>query len=261
MSTVLRRSRVLARPRLSSSSPPAPPIRSARDDSRTALPRCRRLAGPRAGRLRAGDGRRRNRARGQHPAPIASLAKVMTAYLVLQQRSADARRPGSADRQPGRCGRHRSASRARRIGRAGRARRGTHRTAGAGGTAAAVGEQRGGHARAPPRRQRQRVRRADEPRRRALGMRNTTYTDPSGYWRAPCRPPPINCCSPRSPCATARSPARRHRELRAACRRHRPQHRRVARHARFRRHQDRFGRRGRRLLHVPRAADGERRRW
>ena len=59
------------------------------------LPRRRRLAGHRSGRLP----RRRAPCRSgphQHPAPIASLAKVMTAYLVLQAHPLPGRGDGPA---------------------------------------------------------------------------------------------------------------------------------------------------------------------
>ena len=106
---------------------------------------------------RIGHGRRAQSSPGQRPAPIASLAKVMTASWCCA---------------PLRCTRHRrlpahvisagdvadtaAPGRRRRVGRAVARRRGTHRTAGAGGAAAAVGEQRRGHARPPGRRQRAR---------------------------------------------------------------------------------------------------------
>ena len=78
----------------------------------------------------------------QHPAPIASVAKVMTAYLVLRDHPLRPRRRRPDDHtHRRRCRRHRPPGRAARVGRAGRRRRAVDRTAGAAGAAAAVGEQ------------------------------------------------------------------------------------------------------------------------
>ena len=78
----------------------------------------------------------------QHAAAIASVAKVMTAYLVLRDHPLAAGR-GRADDHAHRrrCRRHRSPAPATGVGRADRRRRAADRTAGAAGAAAAVGEQ------------------------------------------------------------------------------------------------------------------------
>ena len=118
----------------------------------------------------------------EQPAPIASLAKVMTAYLTLKRYPLSGAQDGFtitvtaaqvAGRGPGR--------RPAPVGRGGAGRRGADRAPAARGAADPVRQQHRPDARRRGGGQRGALRHRHERRGRALGMDDTIYTDPSGF--------------------------------------------------------------------------------
>ncbi len=189
----------------------------------------------------------------QHAAAIASVAKVMTAYLVLRDHPLRLGEDGptitltdadvaDTDRRRGQRG----------VGRVHRRRRAVDRTAGAAGTAAAVGEQHRRGSGAMGRRLGGPVRCPDECHRTVAGHDPHPLHRPERLRRrnrVDCRRPGAHRRSGHAPAGVREH--RRHTERDAAGRRHRAQHQHIARAQRVRRRQDRLGRRGRRLLRLP----------
>ena len=131
----------------------------------------------------------------EQPVPIASLAKVMTAYLVLKHYPLHA---GDSGRRfvvgQRRCRGHRDEAPRGSVGRRCPRRRAAHRAGCPHGDPVAVREQHRGARRASGRRQRRLLRRGDEPHRaRAGDVAHDLHRSERLRRRAPSRPRSISC--------------------------------------------------------------------